>query len=261
MVLDVTSPVASFRHAESAGAVGAYRILDRLSRTDFDSLARRWERVSFEAGTALRSRSRPTEHCYFIESGFVSIICGGPAARSIEVGNAGSGGVVGLPALFGVTTATHAAVALMPTSAFRIDASALKQLARKSDGLHDLLLHYVEIRMEQSMQLAACNLRHHLNQRLARWIHTVYDQVDGLPIKITHDELAQLLGVRRAGITVGLHILEGEHAIRSRRGRIVVQDPLRLEQLSCQCYRTLRDLIEDGFGTLRPVIFPEIPNG
>jgi hypothetical protein len=123
--------------------------------------------------------------------------------------------------------------------------------------LRELLMRYAYARVAELMQISGCNACHSLEQRLARWMLTASARLGGFSIKVTHRRLSEFLGVRRAGVTLALHVLEGTGAIRSTRGRIDIRDQARLESVSCGCDR----LIQKSFATVlaAPTLQREFP--
>lgn len=202
--------------------------------------------------------------CYFIESGLVAVITRvGAEQRPIEVGMVGRAGMIGISVLFGMDTSPHTGIALTEGRALRIEAETLRRLARKADSLRELLMRYAYARVAELMQISGCNACHTLEQRLARWTLTASARLGAPSIEVTHRRLSEFLGVRRAGVTLALHVLEGNGAIRSTRGRIDIRDRARLEALSCGCDR----IIQKPFATvslepvLRDVFSPSIAVG
>src|SRR5215210_1414734 len=119
---------------------------------------------------------------------------------------------------------------------YRIPSSELRRAIDESALLRRLLLRFAHVFTSQSAQTAACNARHSIERRLARWLLLAHDRMADDRVPLTHEYLALMLGVRRAGVTVALHELEGEKLVRARRGQITVIDRAGLEARSCGCY-------------------------
>lgn len=196
--------------------------------------------VEFAADDVVRPDAATNGECYFIEHGLIAVILGaGTERRPVEVGLVGPAGLLELSALCGIMPGGPAAVALTAGRALKIDGVALRRAMLHSARLQDLLFRYAYARTAELMQICGCNACHTLDQRLARWMLVATSRLGDTGLDITHDRLAMLLGVRRAGVTLALHILEGNHAIRSRRGRIELRDTSRLAELSCGCERAI----------------------
>jgi CRP-like cAMP-binding protein len=234
-----------------AGEDPGNRLLILLPAGERVRLQTRLKRVEFEARARLLTDDRGIATCHFIECGLVSITTPvGLDQRPIEVGVVGRTGMLGISALFGVDAPVHSAEALTPGSALSITASDLREVAMLAPALRDLLFRYAYARLAEVMHISGCNACHSVEQRLVRWILAASDGLASPIIEITHGRLASLLGVRRAGITVALHLLEGEYAIRSTRGRIEIRDRTRLETLSCGCDR----LVSKAFASVSSLI-------
>jgi CRP-like cAMP-binding protein len=163
------------------------------------------------------------EHVYFLESGLGSlIVAAGP--DEIEVAQLGAEGMSGLQLLSGVTTSTHRVCMQMAGSGLRKPRESFVEVLDECPAALSLFTRYREAFAVQVEQTALANGRFSLMQRLARWLLMCQDRMGDAPIRITHDSLGLMLGVRRAGITTALHVLEGEHAIRSSRGEVMIRD-------------------------------------
>lgn len=161
-----------------------------------------------------------------------------------EVATVGQEGMVGLPTLFG----THMAnmrffvqiggrIAVAPAHRF-ID------MLRTDDALRKVMLRYAHAMFTQIGQSVVCNQRHSLRQRCARWLLMTHDRVPGDQFHLTHEHLAVMLGVRRAGVTVAAGNLQKAGLIRYRRGEITIIDRAGLEQVSCECYHVVADVYD-----------------
>lgn len=197
--------------------------------------------VDFLPDAPFRPADPANPPCHFIEDGLVAVITRvGTEQRPVEVGMVGRGGMLGISVLFGMEWGPHMGVALTAGRGQRIDARVLRRLAATSESLRDVLMRYACARMTELMHISGCNACHTLEQRVARWVLTASDRLGQPNINVTHSRVATLLGVRRAGVTLALHTLEGGGAIRSRRARIEIRDRARLERLSCGCDRAIQ---------------------
>lgn len=203
-------------------------------RTALSSSSRR---VEFEEGQTLARPGKPLENVYFVSSGLVSIVGGEEGESQVEVAPVGREGLVGISAILGHSSANRSAVAISHCVAQAVDRTMMGTLLDEHAELRKTLLAYASRRMEQIVQLSVCNARHRLEQRLARWTLSAHARLGGESIMVTHRDLAQLLGVRRASVTEAMHMLEGHGAIRSHRGRLAIRDLDRLVELSCGCHR------------------------
>jgi CRP-like cAMP-binding protein len=160
---------------------------------------------------------------------------------TIEVGMIGNEGLVGTPVLLGADSSPLEAMVQIPGSALRIPATAFREEVGRRAGLLRVMLRYVQALHIQVSFTAACNGRHTVPERLARWLLTAHDRSTSDQLPLSHDFLSQMLGVRRAGVTVALGTLKVAGLIRNSHARVTILDRPGLEAASCECYRTVRD--------------------
>jgi CRP-like cAMP-binding protein len=143
--------------------------------------------------------------------------------------------------LLGATKMPSRAIVQIPGSALRVSAEAFKGALRRNPAFHASLLRYTMALINQIAQNAACNRAHPIEERCARWLLMTHDRVNGSDhFPLTQDFLAQMLGVRRAGVSVAQAILQKAGLIRYTRGTIYILDRPGLEAASCVCYRIIR---------------------
>lgn len=216
-------------------------LLAALPGTDQRLLRPHLQSVEFLQDEVLGWGAPEQAFCYFIERGLIAVITRvGTEQRPIEVGMVGRAGMVGISTLFGMDVAPHTGIALTEGRALRIEADLLRSATATSERLRELLMRYAYARVAELMQISGCNACHTLEQRLSRWMLTASARLGASNIEVTHRRLSEFLGVRRAGVTLALHVLEGSGAIRSTRGRIDIRDRARLEALSCGCDRIMQ---------------------
>lgn len=154
----------------------------------------------------------------------------------------GREGVVGVSAVLNPdATAIHRALVQVPGNATRIRTAAFRDVLDRSPPFRDRCMRYVQVLMVQSSQTAACNARHELTERLARWLLMCRDKLDSDEMPMTQEFLALMLGVRRTGVSLIANTLQSTGAIRQSRGRITVLDRDLLETEACNCYRIVED--------------------
>jgi hypothetical protein len=152
----------------------------------------------------------------------------------------GNDGFSGIPVFHEVETTKHKGCGQISGTAVRIAAKDFQDLARQCPGLNRLLHRYSEFVFETVAQSAACNRLHVIEQRCARWLLMSQDRVGRPSFDLTQEFLAEMLGVRRPGVTVAMGILEKAGLISHGRGNITVVNRPGLEKASCECYRTIR---------------------
>lgn len=216
------------------------RILACLSEEDRDGLQPHLERIALEYQQVLHEANSPIAHVHFLESGLGSVLVPTDDGAAIEVGMIGFEGMSGTAVVLGADTAPHRCIVQAPGEAWRMRSSDLVAAMDRSASLRDLLLRHAQAFTVQVAQLAACNARHSLAQRLARWLLVAHDRSGHDEFVLTHDFLSQMLGVRRAGVTVAVQVLEAAGIIGQQRGRIRVQNRKQLEHASCRCHGVVK---------------------
>ena len=208
----------------SLGNGSRNQLLAVLPDADRDLLRPHLEFVGLDVHQVLEEPGDLTSHLYFIESGLVSIVGIAKPNHRIEVGMIGYEGVTGFGVVLGNDRSPNELLVQSAGSALRISTPALRKIMASSQSFTSTLLNYVHTFMVQGSQTALANGRGRLDQRLARWLLMWHDRIQSDEFPTTHEFLALLLGVRRAGVTVALHELEGRGLIRSLRGRVRIVD-------------------------------------
>ncbi|MFD1108226.1 Crp/Fnr family transcriptional regulator [Pseudoroseomonas ludipueritiae] len=214
-----------------------------LAALPFDSLARlrpMLEEVEMPIRRVLHEPEVPISTVYFPESGWASMLATMEDGDATEVGLVGFEGVVGLPVILADEFDDLEAVVQAAGTAFAVSAVALRQAMDEDPILRDLLLRYALVHHGQVARTAACNGRHQTEQRLARWLLMAHDRSEGDGFPMTHEFLAMMLGVRRAGVTVAAGALQRAQFIRYERGHVEVMDRPGLESAACECYGVAR---------------------
>lgn len=198
------------------------------------------EHVKLAAGTVLYEPDETIDHVYFLTNALVSIISMNSEGGTVEIGLIGYEGMVGVPAILGGVT-PYRAVVQMGGDALRIRGEKLYEEFRRNPFLRDLLLKYTNAFLIQIAQSTICNCYHTLQERVCRWLLVARDAVRSDVLVLTHDVIAKLLGTRRASVTVAVGLLQRAGLIKISRGQICIIDPQGLEDMSCECYKILRD--------------------
>ena len=216
----------------------ANRILAALPPSELALLRPHLTRTRVVNGQTLHEPGERVDQVFFFDSGFASIVAvADNANNTVEVGLVGWESMVGLGlALNPASVAFNRAMVQMPGVVHRMPAAALTGCMEQAPVLRGLLLQMLEVTYAQVAQTAACNSRHTLAQRCARWLLLAHDRVDGDELHLTQEFLSIMLAVRRAGVTMAVQALQRAGLVESRRGRILVQDREGLEAASCQCY-------------------------
>lgn len=220
------------------------RLLAGLPPDVLEQLISKFSRVSLSNRQVLYGPEQRIEAVFFLEAGMVSMVAQLDDGQLAEVGIIGYEGMTGLPMIFGVESSFNENLVQMPGTALRMDAGAFRRELVSNDPLRARLLRYAEAQQTQISQTAACNGRHDLEQRLARWLLMAHDRVEGDELPLTQDFIAMMLGVHRPSITVTAGILQRAGLIRYSNGHITILDRLSLEASSCECYRAVRNRFE-----------------
>jgi CRP-like cAMP-binding protein len=200
------------------------RLLAGMDSSDQDRLLPLLVEVSLPIKQVLEVPGKPIASIYFVQTALVSVLAISPRNRRVEVGMIGQEGVTGLAAILDDDRSANETVVQSAGRALRISAGELRHAMLSSLTLRSCLLRYVHVFMVQASQTALANGRAKLEERLARWILMSQDRFGGRDVGVTHEVLAEFLGVQRPGVTLALHFLEGKGLIRSTRSLISVLD-------------------------------------
>jgi CRP-like cAMP-binding protein len=212
------------------------RLLNRLSTADFRLLEPNLEPLDLEVRQVLETPNRRIDDVYFIDSGFASVVAIQAKQTKVEVGLIGREGMTGLAIVLGNHRSPESTYIQAAGQGQRIDAIELRKAMNSSPSLHGLFLRYVQAFMAQTTHTAVSNACAKLDQRLARWILMADDRIEGNRLPLTHEFLSLMLGVRRAGVTEALHILESQGLIRASRGEIIVRNRKGIERRASGAY-------------------------
>jgi len=224
----------------------ANEILQALPADEVRRLRPHLTRIRLVNGATLYQAGDRIEDVFFVEQGFVSMVAAADGAESrVEVGLIGREGLVGAVALISPGAVSYIqAMVQMPGAAHRVPAAALAASLEQAPTLRRLVLQAFEASMAQLAQTAACNSRHTVPQRLARWLLMAHDRMEGGELPLTQEFLAIMLAVRRPGVTIAVGELQMAGLIQHSRGRIVVCDRPGLEAAACVCYGRVRKFVE-----------------
>lgn len=209
-------------------------ILSSLSSRDLDQFRACLFRVPLARDQMLAQHDQPIDHAFFIERGVVSVVSQPMEDEvGVQVAMIGREGMVGDLTLVDMRHAACARVIVhIPGVALRISGGDLRRAIERSPALHSACSRFVQSLIGQVMQTAACNARRSLAERCARWLAMTLDRVDGNEIRVTHEALADMLGMRRSGVTVAAAALQQAGLIRTGRGRFTVLDRAGLRKVA-----------------------------
>ena len=205
---------------------------------------RRWlpqlESVELPLGQVLYEPGGRLEHVYFPTSAIVSLLYVMQNRASAEIAVVGNEGVVGIVLFLGGDSTPSRAVVQSAGQGVRLPAKTIKAEFSRSAPVLQVLLRYTQALITQISQTAVCNRHHSLDQQLCRWLLLSLDRLQGSELVMTQELIANMLGVRREGVTEGALKLQHAGLIRYARGRISVLDRPGLEQRSCECYAVVK---------------------
>jgi len=221
------------------------KILRALPQYEFSRLVEHLERVRLEKGEFLFMAGDRMRYAYFPITGLLSLVS--PTEKeggSVELAQVGNEGMVGLAMITKTRTIFYDVTVPVETYAWRIKVEILQEEFDRREGLHDLMLAYVNMLITQISQSSICHRFHSLEEALSNWLLVVRARVNSNTLNLTQELISNALGVPRTGVTVAAGSLQRAGLIRYSRGKIVILDPGKLEAKACECYRIIRDNID-----------------
>ena len=214
---------------------------------DYERLLPQLELVPLPLGWALYESGSEQGYVYFPTDSIVSLLYVMEDGSSAEIAIAGNEGVVGIALFMGGETTPSRAVVQSAGRGYRLSPSVLKAEFARGGTLQHLLLRYTQALITQMAQTAVCNRHHTLDQQLCRWLLLSMDRLPGNELKMTQELIANMLGVRREGVTEAAGHLQAAGLIRYSRGKITVLDRPKLEARVCECYKVVKQETERLF--------------
>jgi CRP-like cAMP-binding protein len=209
-----------------------------------DGILQRWlpdlERIEMPLGKVLYESGETVRYVYFPATAIVSLLYVMEDGASAEIAVVGNEGIVGIFLLMGDGSTTSRAVVQSGGAGFRMAAQQLKKEFSRSAVVLHLLLRYTQALITQMSQTAACNRHHSLDQQLCRWLLLCLDRLPGNKLEMTQRLIADMLGVRREGVTEAARKLQDAGLIHYSRGHITMLDRPGLEHRSCECYAVVK---------------------
>jgi len=205
------------------------------------------EPVGLARGQAIAHIDQPLRYVYFVNRGLISVVKTMHDGRLVEVGAIGIEGMTSAITLIGFDKIVLEAIVQIPGSAFRMSRDAAIQ-AMQNDKAFRIIVHdYARFVLGQIAQIAACNRLHHLEERCCRWLLIAHDSARSDTFPLTQEFLAMMLGVQRAGVSIHFSLLKKAGLIEHRRGHMTVINRAGLEDAACECYRAMRDELDNLF--------------
>ena len=217
------------------------RLLAGLPGEEYERLLPHLEPFSFPLGEVVYESGGQLDYVYFPTTSIISLLYIMENGASAEMGMAGNEGIVGIALFMGGNTMPNRAVIQSAGGALRMKAKVLQNEFARGGQFQRSLLRYTQALITQISQTAVCNRLHSLDQQLRRWLLLSHDRIKGDELIMTQELIADMLGVRREGVTVAAGQLQDMGMIRYVRGRIKILDREKLEATVCECYRVVKD--------------------
>jgi CRP-like cAMP-binding protein len=215
-------------------------LLSALPTAEFQLFSKDLELVHMPLGDVLYEPGGQLQHAYFPTSSVISLYYVTESGASAETAGVGNEGVVGISLFMGGDTTSSSAVVQTAGHAYRLERRLLKREFDRAGLMKRLLLRYTQALITQTMQTAACNRHHSVEQQLSRWLLLTLDRGPERELVMTQELVASMLGVRREGITEAAGKLQSAGFIRYRRGHISVLERSGLETRACECYAVVK---------------------
>jgi CRP-like cAMP-binding protein len=226
-------------------------LLAALPQAEWQRWLLQLEHVSMPLGLVIYESGSTLSHVYFPTTSIVSLLYVMENGASAEIAVVGNEGVVGISLFMGGESTPSRAVVQSAGEGYRLRAATIKDDFNRAPVLH-LLLRYTQALITQMAQTAVCNRHHSLDQQLCRWLLLSLDRLQGNELSMTQELIANMLGVRREGVTEAALKLQAVGLIRYARGHIVVLDRHSLEKRTCECYA----VVKKEYDRLLPVTIP-----
>lgn len=233
-------PVEDRRDLRGVASPRLNRIIGTLPEADYERLLPRLEHLAMPLGWSVYESGDAQGYLYFPTTCIVSLLYVMESGASAEIAIVGNDGVVGVALFMGGESTPSRAVVQSAGQAYRLPASALRTEFALGGELQHLLLRYTQALITQMAQTAVCNRHHAIEQQLCRWLLLSLDRLSTNELSMTQELIANMLGVRREGVTEAAGRLQAAGLIHYNRGRIAVIDRPGLEALACECYSVVR---------------------
>ena len=226
--------------AATAASPKDNRLLAAMPRPEYQQIVRSLERVPMPLGQSVYESGEAQGFVYFPTTSIVSLLYVLADGATAEIAVAGHEGLVGIALFMGGETTPSRAVVQSAGEGYRMRAAVLKKEFERGGALQQLLLRYTQALITQMAQTAVCNRHHSVDQQLCRWLLLSLDRLPSNRLVMTQELIANMLGVRREGVTEAAGELQAAGLIEYSRGRITVLDRKRLEKRVCECYAVVK---------------------
>lgn len=216
------------------------RLVAAMPADVFERIQPKLEPVRLALGKVIYEADETLTHVYFPTTAIVSLLYTMENGSSAEMGVVGCDGVVGIAVFMGGDTTPNRAVVQSAGDAYRMELKHFRDEFRRVGELHRQLLLYTQALLTQMSQTAVCNRLHSVDQQLCRWLLLSHDRLESDELIMTQELIANMLGVRREGVSVAAHRLQDAGLIRYKRGHLTILDRPGLESEVCECYQVVK---------------------
>lgn len=223
-----------------------------LTSAERDLLASHWTEVALYQGQVLHEEGASPKSVYFLTRGLATQTISTDKGKELSLFLVGMEGMIGDRAVFEGGYKDGRCSMLTDGHAYTMAPSLFNEEFQLGGKLHDMVLRFIEARSAETAHTALCNLMHPMEQRLSRWLLTFADRLHSNQIPITHETIAQMLGTRRAGITVTLGVLREAGLIEHSRGQITITNREGLEAQTCECYQATKQALQRAYHPKHP---------
>lgn len=224
------------------------RLLSALPTGELHRLENHLEPVELRLGEVIYESGEKLDYVYFPTTAIISLLYIMENGSTAEIGMTGNDGLVGVALFMGGSTTPNRAVVQSAGRAFRLKSKTLQSEFHLGGAFQKILLRYTQYLMTQISQTAVCNRLHSVEQQLCRWLLINHDLLQTNRLVMTHELIANMLGVRREGVSIAAGQLQRQGLIKYARGTITMLDRQGLEKEACECYRVVKDEFDRLFG-------------
>ena len=217
------------------------QLLGAIPEAEWERFAPHISAVDLVLGDVIYESGSAQPHVYFPTNSIISLLYVMENGSSAEIAIVGNEGLVGISLFMGGGTTPSRAIVQSAGQAFRMKAKWIRDEFVLAGSVQQIFLRYTQALLTQMAQTAVCNRHHSVDQQLCRWLLMSIDRLSSNELRMTQELIANMLGVRREGVTEAAGKLQHAGVIEYRRGRITVLDRPRLERMACECYRVVKD--------------------
>lgn len=234
-------------------SVTGNRMLDALPSSELELLRSHCTLAALDRQDHLYEPGAVIETIHFPVDGIVSLVCLMKDGGGVETATIGREGMVGYSVFHGVRTGSQLAIVQIPGQSYRLATETFIELLPQLPTLSRLLHRFTVLLFTLAAQNSGCNRKHSIEERCCRWMLMVAERLERETFELTHDFIAQMLGVRRASVTESLGALEKRNLIKTSRGRITIVDRQGLESSVCECYEVIRAAVSGVYDDVTDV--------